>query len=127
MIHIITIDRLKELMTPIVSKAEPPISDHEFAMKKAIYLSRLNKIINILKCNYWDELPGLLKSAKPGDPILVLSRLSRARRVDDSVYSYLIQLYVILGMIQSLETRAECSISYDLPRHERHDFISAKK
>ena len=75
---------------------------------------RLVKLINTLQANYWEDLTEVIFSRKKWDAISLLAAflLSNTRR-SIVIYNALIELYVQLTVLRTVEDQTDMSIQYE--------------
>ena len=117
---VLTVEYLIDILTPGTAEDIPSNiiqprlnenSTHEILNNAK---NRLVKLINTLQANYWEDLTEVIFERKKWDAISLLAvfLLSNTRR-SIVIYRALIELYVQLTVLRTVEDQTDMSIQYE--------------
>lgn len=127
----ITVSNIMDLLTDksISYSQFSKISHEEHIAKMTVLNEKKNNIITVLSTNYWNKLVFWIYKAVRGNlasaaltPAKLLTKvrkygfnndISLTARESDLIYSYLVQLCVLIKYINITEGCVECTINYD--------------
>lgn len=117
---ILTVDYLIDILTPSVvdeiptNLIQPCLSEntHKEILDKA--KERVVVLLNTLHINYWTELTEVVFSRKKWDAIsLIAAFLLLGTRRSSIIYHSLVELYVQLTILRTIEDNIDLSIRYE--------------
>lgn len=122
----LTVERLLDIMTLKLphndknnDQANKRMSKDVYEARKKYLTTHLDKVIGVLKANYWTNLTKIIENLPHTvNPIIFLTKirkldLTTTDRMNNLIYSYLLDLFVVVKYLKLIDNTVEDSIDYE--------------